>query len=106
MSHDISLIDTTASGQEIEVFESNFTYNYTPALSEAGFTWADCDGKTGHELYAKIRRAADVIAHDPEKFRPLIGGGGDWGTPELLIPRLYALADACEKHHAAKFERY
>jgi len=105
MSRDISLIDITTSGREVEVFETNFTGNYSPALREAGLTWAECDGMPGHVIYARIRRAADLIEQDPEKYRPLIGGGGEWGTPELLVPQLRKLADACETNYAARFDR-
>lgn len=106
MSHDIELIDTTASGHYVTVHEVNFTYNYSPALAEAGLRWDDCDGRTGSDLAPLIRDTHDRIAADPEKYRPLIGGGGEWGTPELLIPKLDALAEACQHHYAARFTRH
>lgn len=106
MSHDIDLTVETVDGVEITVHEVNFTYNYTPALNAAGLHWSDFDGHTARDIAGTIRRAHHTISEDPEKFRPLIKGEGQWGTPEDLIPKLDALATACETHPSAKFARF
>ena len=94
MSHWISLTDTTASGVDVEVYDVNWTYNFTPALNEAGLWWSDCDGRTAAEVGVHVNLALTRIQADPERYRPLIRGGGastDTGT--------------CRTHHKATFDR-
>lgn len=108
MSHDIDLIDTTHSGQSVTVYTANWTYNYTPALNEAGLHWSDCDGKRAHEIAPTVATAYGRILADREKYRPLIRGGGsdpDTGTVERLIDMLEEFNAACSTHYAAQFER-
>lgn len=79
-----------------------FTYNYTPALREAGFpAWKYFEGLPAWVLRGFIDRVLLELQTRSETLAEYIRGHGEWGTIGSLCEHLEELASACEKHPQA-----
>jgi hypothetical protein len=77
----------------------NFTYNYSPALREAGFpSWKYLEGLPAQTVGMLIGRVQLELATRPEHFESLIRGRGEWGTMATLNESLTELLGYCGRH--------
>lgn len=79
-------------------FETNFTYNYSPALYGAGMcSWRTINGVPAALCGWVFTRTLAELKRERERYEPLIKGGGEWGTWDDLLERLTDLDVACRE---------
>lgn len=77
----------------------NFTYNYSPALHEAGLPhWKDLDGLPAELVLILVARVRARLISDRARYEPMIRGGGEWGNWTFLMESLDALVTDLNKH--------
>lgn len=82
----------------------NLTYNLSPMLRAAGFPgWKELVGASCVEAGGMLRKVAQVLAADPERFKAMNPANG-WGTYEQAIDIMNALATMCDNHPDCKFD--
>jgi hypothetical protein len=95
-------VDVTLEADCCGIHDHQFTYNYTPALREAGFpSWKYFEGLPGWVLRSFIERVLLELQTRAQVLTEFIRGGGEWGTITSLCEQLEALASTCEKHPQA-----
>lgn len=76
-----------------------FTSNYTPALREAGFpAWKMLDRMNCHVVDEFVQRVIAELQSSPDRYEPLIRGGGEWGTMSTLLGSLRRLGADLHMH--------
>lgn len=82
-----------------EAHNHQFTYNYSPALREAGFPSWDMLNNHRAECFAvMVGRVLITLQQDKDRYGALIRGDGEWGTIETLIDSLRLLLIDLDKH--------
>lgn len=77
--------------------EVNITYNLSPMLAEAGFTWASLKTMSAREAGHHTLAVLDEMAKDPKRWRAMDPPNG-WGSyDDCLQVRLREWALECLK---------
>lgn len=77
----------------------NFTYNYSPALHEAGLPhWKHLDGLPADIVAILVGRTKIELNNDRARYEPLIRGNGEWGNWTYLMESLTALLKDLDQH--------
>lgn len=78
-----------------------FTYNYSPALREAGFpSWRMLNNLRAEFVMLMLNRLRAELDSNRARYESLIKGEGDWGTWETMMSSLRALQGDLERHLA------
>lgn len=93
-------VDVTIHAKDCcDAHNHQFTYNYTPALREAGFpSWKMLDRLACHIVDLFVQRVMCELQEDPNRYGALIRGGGEWGTITTLLEQLQALGKSLAIH--------
>lgn len=94
-------VDVSVSADCCGTHSHQFTYNYTPALREAGFpSWNMLDHLPAQSVCVMVGRVIAEIAnpHRRDAYEALIRGGGEWGTLSTLLDQLSAFRSDLLKH--------
>jgi hypothetical protein len=96
VSYDV-WVEVDAGGPEpIVVGDLNYTSNVFPVLRKVlGRSLAEFDEAPCSEAGGILASAATAISADYERFRPLVRGGGEWGTAEGAAEFLGEIAALC-----------
>lgn len=103
MSVDATLVIDTGSDEPYDIDDAwfNYTHNLAPMLREAGYPgWQALNGAPASESGGMLRKVADTLRADPERFKALNPPNG-WGSYEGAISVMERMADACARHPRA-----
>jgi hypothetical protein len=98
MSYDVS-VDIDAGGPEpVSLGYLNYTSNAWPLFEEVlGRSIRDLDGAPCSEVGGPLTAAVARIRANADEYRPLVLGGGEWGTPENAADFLEEISQLCMK---------
>lgn len=82
-----------------EAHSHNLTYNYTPALREAGFpSWKMLDNLRADVVALMLGRLRIELNANRARYEPLIRGNGQWGTWDSMMESLEELQKSLDTH--------
>ncbi len=96
MSWDILLVINTGV-EDMTVWESNYTYNVSKMLYEAGLSVSELNNKDAIMAGTMIERTIKAMRSDPERFKKFNPKNG-WGDYYGCVEWLKSIAEACMDH--------